>query len=244
MTTTEVDADTSPETDKPERRPRPAARRSARRAAEPTPVLGGRLLAAAGMIGALAIIPSIDRLSFALEPKGPPPPNMANWQPGKTEKVSLTLVTADYNRLSCASPTAFGDKRCGYKSENEIWPREPNLPLDDNKANVIQPYRTWIDNRLILVSGVWATPALAMRLHSEPPAGVEPDKLARFVAECEMSFLGHLEKPKLRWAPGQSWNADPDVPKVAVAHAKSCRIVTEPDDDCPEGLICKLMHLF
>jgi hypothetical protein len=244
MTTTEADAGTSRDTDKAERRGRPAARRSARRAEEPTPVLGGRLLTAAVFIAVLAIVPAIDRLSNALEPKGPPPPNVANWQPGKTEKVSLTLVTADYNRLACAAPGEFGDKHCAYKSETEVWPRDPNLPLDDNKANVVQPYRTWIDNRLILASGVWATPELAMRLHREPPTGMEPDKLARFVAECEMTFLGHLERPKLRWAPGQAWNADPDVPKVAVAHAKSCRVVTEPDDDCPQGLICKLMRLF
>jgi hypothetical protein len=243
MTTTEVDAETSPDT-QPEKREKPTPRRPAKRASEPTPVLGGRLLWAAGIISALAIIPAIDRLSIALEPKGPPSPNPANWQPGKVEKVSLTLVTADYNGLTCAAPTAFGDVHCAYKSDNEVWPREPNAPLDDNKANIIQPYRTWIDNKLILVAGVWASPELAMRLHREPPQGMQPEKLARFVTECDMKFVGHLDKPKLRWGPGQSWNADPDVPQVAVAVASSCRIVTEPDNDCPGGLICKLMSLF
>jgi hypothetical protein len=244
MTTTEADAETSAESEKAERRAKPAPRRPARRANEPTPVLGGRLLTAAAVIGALAIIPAINQLSMSLEPKGPPPPNMANWQPGKTDKVSLTLVTADYNLLSCAASTAFANQHCAYKSENEIWPKEPELPLDDNKSNVIQPYRTWIDNKLVLISGIWATPPLAMRLHSEPSAGVQPEKLARFVAECEVKFLGQLEKPKLRWGPGQNWNADPDVPQVAVGQATSCKIVTEPDDDCPGGLICGIMRLF
>lgn len=242
MTTTEIDAESSTES-KVAARSKPAPRRPAKRA-EPTPVLGGRLLVAAAIIGALAIIPSLDRLSAALEPKGPPAPNVAGWQPGKTEKVALTLVTADYNLLSCASPTAFGKVHCAYKSETEIWPREPDQPLDDNKANVIQPYRTWIGNKLILAAGVWASPELAMRLHNEPPHGIQPDKLARFVTECDMKFLGHLDRPKLRWSPGQAWNPDAEVAQVPVAMASNCRIVTEPDNKCPEGLICKLMSLF
>src|SRR5688572_28788550 len=130
MTTTEVEAETSPETDKAERRSKPAASRRARKTNEPTPVLGGRLLTAAAIIGVLAIVPAINGLSMSLEPREPEPPNTAAWQPGKTDKVSLTLVTADYNLLSCAAPTAFEGKHCAYKSDNEIWPKEPELPLD------------------------------------------------------------------------------------------------------------------
>src|SRR5205085_686683 len=106
------------------------------------------------------------------------------WAPGKTSDVYITLVTADYGLLSCASTQSFDGRHCSFKAENEPWPREAGAPLDDNKANVIQPYRTWNDNQLLLVAGLWSHPELASRLHREPSANIPSEKLARFVTQC------------------------------------------------------------
>jgi hypothetical protein len=160
---------------------------------------------------------------------------------GGKSTLRITLVTADYASLACAADKEFEGKHCGNKSESEAWPRDPNGPLDDNKANIIQPYRTWNDNKLVLVAGLWATPALATRLHIEPPGNLLPEKLARFVTECQVRFVGELEKPKLKWGSGSSWNADPNTPVVQVAVPESCKLIPEPSEPCPGGAICALL---
>ncbi|MEO7032676.1 MAG: hypothetical protein ABI548_02510 [Polyangiaceae bacterium] len=202
-------------------------------------VIGGRFLAAAAILGAMVVIP-MSALGNYFEPAEPPGANTANWHAGAKDTIRLTLVTADAASLTCASAQSFEGKHCAFKSENEAWPREANAPLDDNKANIIQPYRTWKDNQLILVSGVWASPSLAMRVHSEPPGNLAPDKLARFVAECKVHFAGEMEKPMMRWQPGQSWGSDKST---MVAIADSCQVIEEPSPDCPSGLICAFFHL-
>ena len=89
------------------------------------------------------------------------------WKVGGKSTLRITLVTADYAGLACSYDKEFAGKHCANKSETEAWPRDPNQPLEDNKANVIQPYRTWNDNRLVMVAGLWATPAW-------PRACIEP----------------------------------------------------------------------
>ena len=201
--------------------------------------IGGRFLVAAAMLGAMVVIP-MSALGNYFEPAEPPGTNTATWRVGAKDTIRLTLVTADAASLTCASAQSFEGKHCAFKSENEPWPREANAPLDDNKANIIQPYRTWKDNTLILVSGVWASPSLAMRVHSEPPGNLAPDKLARFVAECKVHFAGEMDKPMMRWQPGQSWGSDK---ATMVAVADSCQVIEEPSPDCPSGLICAFFHL-
>jgi hypothetical protein len=216
---------------RPKRRPEPQ---------EEVPVIGGRFLTAAGIILATTFIP-LSPIGATLEPKEPPRTDISKWKTGARATVRITLVTADYNGLACAADKDFEGRHCANKSEKEPWPRDPNAPLDDNKQLIIQPYRTWLDNRLILVAGMWATPALAMRLHNEPPGNLLPEKLARFVSECEVRFVGEFDKPKLRWGSGSGWNADPNTPKVPVAIAESCQIIPEPSEPCPEGLICAIL---
>jgi hypothetical protein len=137
--------------------------------------------------------------------------------------VRITLITADYNLLACAAEQSVAGKHCAYKTETEAWPRDPSEPIDDNKKNIIQPYRTWPDNKLVLVAGLWADPAVAMRLHREPPDGVAAKKLARFVVECRSKFIGRLDDPKLRWQPGQAWIREG---AAFVAEPESCSIFT------------------
>ncbi len=221
--------------------PKPKAKGQRAPVIEETPVIGGRFLIAAAIIGGLTLFPHWSALGQALEPKEPPTSKLDEWKVGGKTSLRITLVTADYAGLACAYDKEFEGKHCANKSETEAWPRDPNAPLDDNKANVIQPYRTWNDNRLVLVAGLWATPALATRLHIEPPGNLLPEKLARFVTECKVHFPGEMEKPKLKWGTSSGWGADPNTPTVKVAVVDSCQLIPEPSEPCPGGLICALL---
>jgi hypothetical protein len=222
---------------------KPKPKLKARRRApvvEETPVIGGRFLTAAALIGTITLLP-MSCLGQQLEPREPPTSKVSEWKTGGKSTLRITLVTADYAGLACAYDKEFAGKHCANKTESEPWPRDPNAPLDDNKANVIQPYRTWNDNRLVLVAGLWATPALATRLHIEPPGNLLPEKLARFVTECEAHFVGEMEQPKLKWGTSSGWNADPSLKMVPVAVPDSCKLIPEPSEPCPSGVICGLL---
>jgi hypothetical protein len=207
--------------DRPRRRDSEAPRKKKRVQDEPTPVISGRFLTAAALVLGLTVLP-MSNLGSLFEPKDPTIPKPNTWTVGSTATIAITLITADYNKLFCAHDKEFSGFHCGYKSESEVWPRDPTKPLDDNKATVIQPYRTWLENQLVLVAGLWAQPAVATRLHREPAAGVEEDKLARFVVECKVTFVGKMDGVKLRWGPGQWTN--PDMNPM-LAKPESCKII-------------------
>jgi hypothetical protein len=224
----------------------PAARRSVRPKrprtpiVEETPVIAGRFLTGAAIIAAATLLP-LSCLGQQLEPREPPTSKVSEWKVGGKSTLRITLVTADYAGLACAYDKEFEGKHCANKTDSESWPRDPSAPIDDNKANVVQPYRTWNDNRLVMVAGLWATPALATRLHIEPPGNLLPEKLARFVTECEVHFVGEMDQPKLKWGPGSSWNADSGQKMVPVAVPDSCKLIPEPSEPCPSGVICALL---
>jgi hypothetical protein len=190
-------------------------------------VFSGRFVIAAVIILAGSVLP-MSKLGEYMEPPGPETTPVDTWGVGVKSTVRITLVTADYNLLGCAAEQSFEGIHCAYKSTNEIWPRDPAEPYEDNnnRLNIIQPYRTWFDNKLVFVSGLWATPEVAYRLHREPPIGVVPEKLARFAVECQLTFLGQLQNAKLRWSPQQSWT-DPDGP-AWVGKAETCKLIDEP----------------
>jgi len=198
-----------------QRRRRPVPRRDE---PEPLPIFGGRLMNAALAGFAMLLIFPLDRTVVT---PNPAPTDMSGWKTGGTGKVRLTVITMDYERLKCASETRFGKEHCEYKDTDTLFPREPGEPLDDNKKYIIQPYRTYPDNQLILVAGVWANPTIATRLHEEPWAGIPEQRQSRFVAECQVKFIGEIKDVKLRWKPDQKWNTEP---KAMVAKAVSCRI--------------------
>ncbi len=193
---------------------------------DPTPVVGGRFLAVAAMLGAVIVLPEsgVGRL---LEPK-PEFSETQKWTPGSTTHVGLTLITADSNLLSCVQETAVDGAHCAYKSETEVWPRDPSAPLDDNGKDTIQPFRTAADNKLVLVAGLWADPAVAMRLHREPWQGIPTKKLARFVVDCQMKFIGSFPEASLRWQAGAKWQATPPADKldgkIPIARPVSCTV--------------------
>ncbi len=204
---------------------RERSRRARARDDDEPPVLSGRLLIGLIVLAATAVIPMWTPLAKVLEPKGPEPTRVESFTMGGTATVRITLVTADFNLLACASEQSFDGAHCAYKTTSQAWPREPGKPHDDNKLDIIQPYRTWFDNKLLFVTGLWAQPEVAFRLHREPPQGVQPDKLARFAVECELKFIGRFEQVKLRWSPQHSWS-EPDGPPW-VGRAESCKIIEE-----------------
>jgi hypothetical protein len=204
---------------------KPAAKRAKKPLPpDPAPVISGRYWIAAGMFLAMVVIPFSKLGDLLQKPTQPQDTNAAAWHAGAEDEVRITLITEDYLRLACESSSSIGDAHCEYKSETEAWQRDPSEPLDDNKKDIIQPYRTYPDNKLILVAGLWADPAVAMRLHSEPPYGVEEKKLSRFVADCKMKFIGRFSGEKLRWANGGPWI---DQGPAWVARPEHCTIGVE-----------------
>lgn len=189
-------------------------------------VIGGRFLIAVGLVAAVGIIPS-STLGQVFEPEGPEPTNMQNWTVGSVHPVRITLVTADFNKLACQSEESFDGAHCAYKTASEPWPRDPSKPVDDNKLDVVQPYRTWFDNKLVFVAGLWAQPEVAFRVHQEPWFGMQPDKLARFAVECQVRFAGKFKNVKLRWSADQAWTG-PDAGATWVGRAQSCKLIEEP----------------
>src|SRR5512145_1128808 len=139
-------------------------RATRRRVEEPQEVLSGRMWIPIAMVAFMGFVPWWTALAQALEPKGPPDVNPNAWAVGQTVRVPITLVTADYGFLACASDQTFqapdqdvfGPVRCEYKSNGERWPVEPTAPVEDSRANVIQPYSAYPNNDLVLVEGLWA----------------------------------------------------------------------------------------
>src|SRR5690606_876374 len=166
-------------------RPRKGHRKKRAAVEESPPVLSGRLMIATIILAAMAMIRFMG-IGRALEPDSPVPTDTGAWEVGKSATVHVTLITADYNKLSCYSKQTFKGHHCQFETETQAFRRDPNAPIDDNKKTLVQPYRTHGSNKLIFISGLWATPALATRLHFEPPRGVAEKNLARFVAECEV----------------------------------------------------------
>jgi len=217
MASTAVTKRASASTTTPPRR-RTVKRRPRRDEPEPIVPLGGRLFNAA--IAAMAML-AVFPLGSVVQSPEPTPTDMSAWHVGGHTKVRLTVITMDYERLTCSTEAVFGEEHCEYKSETALFPREPGAALDDSKLHTVQPYRTYPDNQLILVAGVWAQPEIATRVHREPWAGIPEQRQMRFVAECDVEFLGQFQNVKLRWKPDQGWNNEATA---WVGRAKSCRI--------------------
>jgi hypothetical protein len=141
-------------------------------------------------------------------------------------EVDITLITKDEGRLDCSDDREFEGTHCEYKKDRSRWPKADGAPVDDNRQDLIQPYRTAIGNHLVLVAGMWATPALALRHHQETPRGVAETDLKRFVARCQREFLGEFQNVDVRWGTTAKWYAEKIAP---VALAKWCEIVKDED---------------
>jgi hypothetical protein len=191
---------------------------------EVKPIIGGRLwlpIIMLSLIGAMANPKFNGWLSRRFAPKEPRT-NLANWKVGKEAKLRVTLVTADAIRLACAHDDEFDGAHCAYKADKTPWPGTAEKLLNDNRPNVIQPFRTSPENHLIMIAGLWAEPAVAMRLHQEPAKGVAVKRLNRFEAACTVKFVGEMKNIELRWDESASWGKEP---RALVARPQSCQIV-------------------
>lgn len=177
------------------------------------------LLALIGVMSCDVLNNRLDAYSERLSGSVPDP---ATWTPGSQAEVDITLITKDEARLDCSDDRELEGAHCGYQKDRSGWPAQPGAPIDDNKANVIQPYRTAVGNHLVLVAGLWATPALALRHHQESPRGVPEGDLKRFVARCKLRFLGDWDNLDVRWGTAAKWYAEKSAP---IARAEWCEIV-------------------
>jgi len=153
----------------------------------------------------------------------PAPPTMNyNLETGASTTLDLTVVTGDMKRLTCASDKDLDGVHCAFVADkHKLWPRTPDAPIDNNFKEVLQPYRTLFNNQLVLVSGVWATPEVAMRVHTESPDVVPVKREARFTALCKVKILGKLDEVGIRWEPSQQWYTEKNV---VTARVESCTI--------------------
>lgn len=183
-----------------------------------------KLLIAVGLLGLLAVM-AVDPVNRAVEsvflPRDPVP-NPAAWTAGSRHVVDITLITKDADRLACASSKEFEALRCQFTGKKRRHGRHPGQAVDDNQRHVIQPYRTAIGNYLLLVAGLWDTPALAFRRHREPARAVAENKLQRFIARCELEFLGSFEQVEVQWTTGKDWFTEKSAP---VARAIDCQVL-------------------
>ncbi|MET0412360.1 MAG: hypothetical protein ABW217_13750 [Polyangiaceae bacterium] len=128
-----------------------------------------------------------------------------SWHIGGEATVSVTLITADAERLACAHGTLVQGLHCAYDGDRRPWPAERDAPLDDNGARTIQPYRTADSNALLFIAGLWNQPELALRRHQEPPDRYPVQKLLRFTAYCRVKLVAELQDASLRWDERGSW---------------------------------------
>ncbi len=204
-------------------------------AAPPPPsfwfVFDWRLLLSIGLIGVIAVM-SCDVVNAKVAEQADiwfdrvrPAPEPTQWTAGASAEVELTLVTKDAERLACADDRVFDGNHCEYDKNKRRWPQERDKPLDDNRLELIQPYRTAVGNYLVMVSGLWATPELAMRRHLEPARGRAEKSLKRFIARCTLRFLGNMDGVQVRWDFNKQWYTEK---WARAAKAESCTIVEQP----------------
>jgi hypothetical protein len=176
------------------------------------------------LIGVMSCDVLNNRLDQYTEEQSGEVPDPATWTPGSDAVVDITLITKDEGRLDCSDDRELQGVHCGYKKNRSRWPRPHDAPMDDNQLDVVQPYRTAIGNHLIMVAGLWATPALALRHHQETPRGVPEADLKRFVARCKVHFLGNWDNLDVRWGTAAKWYAEKNGP---IARATWCDIVKD-----------------
>ncbi len=189
-----------------------------------------KLMASISLLALIAVM-SCDtlnnRVSNIFAPPAQAGPNVNTWKEGTLHEVGITLITKDMDRLQCADDREFEGAHCAYGSDEKRRMIPVTGPADDNLADTLQPYRTAIGNQLVLIAGLWHTPAVALRRHQEPPQGVADKDLKRFVAQCKLRFLGSMDDVSIRWNPTAKWYKEKFAP---VARAEWCEIPRNEDE--------------
>jgi len=171
-------------------------------------------LAGLGLLAGLGVA-SCDLVNRGLDKQllpNPPDPDPESWQPQSKATLMLALKTHDAERHVCASDQEFGAVRCDFRGKKLRFPRPKGRAIDDNKQDVLQPYRTAVGEHPVLIAGVWHTPEVAFRRHREPPRGRKSEELQTFYVECEVEFLGQVEQLEVRYSFGQKWQSEKPSP--------------------------------
>jgi hypothetical protein len=189
------------------------------------PVIGGRLWIAVALLGGLGLIANPvfnEKVIRNWAPAEDIRTDFSKWKAGSETDVRVTVVTADSTRLACGHAGLVDGAHCAYGGDRILWPHGPDEPADDNGPNLIQPYRTSPDNALVMLIGIWAQPDVAMRLHREPPNGVNAKRLNRFDVTCKVKFIEKWDKVDVRWDVSAPWQTEKNT---WVARAESCSVI-------------------
>ncbi len=190
---------------------------------ELNPILGGRLWIAVSILLGFGLIANPKFNDYVMTHLAPPDDlhtDFGQWKAGGVAKVRVTVITADSTRLACGQATVIDGAHCAFGGDRVEWPRTGEV-MDDNRPDIIQPYRTSPENALILLVGLWAQPDVAMRLHREPPIGTPVKRLQRFDVTCNVKFLTRFDNVSLRWDVGSPWQTEH---KTWVARPLSCTV--------------------
>jgi len=175
------------------------------------PLWAGRLWIAIALLVGLGIVANPAFNDFVMRNLAPPEEvrtDFSKWRLNNETELRVTLITADAGRLACAHAQVIDGTHCQFNGDKLPWPKPDNAPADDNNPDVIQPYRTSPDNALLLVAGLWAQPDVAMRLHREPPSGIQAKRLGRFDVTCRVKFIGRFDEVQLRWDTTGAWQPE------------------------------------
>jgi hypothetical protein len=133
---------------------------------------------------------------------------------GPGSDTAINLVTTDKDDLACASDKTFGRYRCEFKAPGVPWP-DPPAPADR-----LAGYYT-MDQKLVVIAGLFEQPPLAARYAQEEPHKLPRDQRPRFSANCQLKTIDHLHDFQTRWIKGGDWNHQDDAP---VAVPSDCRL--------------------
>lgn len=124
----------------------------------------------------------------------------AGFAEGRTVPVKITLVTADAYDLACAADVTVNGARCAFARDGS-----PAVSSAEG-TNLLAPYMTSDNRTLLLISDLWAEPALASRLAEENPTGKARDSLKRFNATCDLAIEKKVDDFFVRWLPTAAWS--------------------------------------
>jgi hypothetical protein len=179
--------------------------------AEAKPIFAGRMLIAVAMLGGMGLVANPPFNGWVMRKFAPAEDlktDFSKWNLGSETNVRVTLITGDSTRLSCAKGEVVEGVHCAFGSDHLPWARTAADLADDNGPERIQPYRTSPDNALILISGLWTHPDVAMRLHREPPNVIPTKRQNRFDVTCRVKFVAKWDSVDLRWDTTGSWQTE------------------------------------
>jgi len=128
--------------------------------------------------------------------------------------TSINLVTTDRDDLACASEKTIGRYRCEFRAPGVPWP-DPPAPADR-----LAGYYT-MDQKLVVIAGLFEQPPLAARYAQEAPGKLPRDQRPRFSANCQLKTIDHLRDFQTRWIKTGEWGHQDDAP---VAVPSGCKI--------------------